>query len=334
MQFSLATLREGDGSPFVGVVAGQQVLRLAGLKALGERLGSPLRCTDDMRDLIVHWSDDFPTLQRLVSAAIEEASAAGQRGLHEFDVSAPFVPPQTFCAIGNFRSHLIQSARQKDAGSRLSSAQQKVRDEQMFAKRLEGEPYMCFKLPSTIAGPNDVLLIQPEARSVDWELELGVVISRRCRHVTRVQAMECIAGYTIVNDITARDLVFRKDVPRLGTDWLASKNAPGYLPLGPLVVPAAFVADPYALRMTLRLNGTVMQDEHVSDMLFDIAAQIKYVSRHAVLLPGDVICTGTPGGCGTHMGRFLKPGDEIEATITGLGTQRTRVAAAPPASGV
>jgi 2-keto-4-pentenoate hydratase/2-oxohepta-3-ene-1,7-dioic acid hydratase in catechol pathway len=332
MQFSLATLRESDGSQFVGIVVGHQVLRLAELHALGERLGSPLRCADDMRDLFVCWSDDFSTLQRLVTAAIEGEPAVERRSPHEFEVSAPFVPPQTFCAVGNFRSHLSQSAQQKDAGSRLSSAERKVRDEQMFAKRLEGEPYMCFKLPSTIAGPNDVLLLHPEAKRVDWELELGVVISRRCRNVTRAHAMELIAGYTIVNDITARDAVFRKDVPHLGTDWLASKNAPGFLPLGPLVVPAAFIADPYALRMTLRLNGTVMQDELVSDMLFDIAAQIEYISRHAVLLPGDVICTGTPGGCGTHVGRFLKPGDEMEATIAGLGTQRIRVAAECPAS--
>lgn len=327
MQFSLARLREGNGPPFVGIVVGQEVVRLVDLKKLGGRLKSSLRRADDMRELFEHWSDDFPTLQRFVTAAINNGSAADRPGLHQFDVLAPFVPSQTFCAIGNFRSHLIQSARQKERGSRLSSEEQKVRDEQMFAKRLEGEPYMGFKLPSTIAGPNDVLSIPPKAKSVDWELELGVVISRRCRNVSRAHAMEFIAGYTIVNDITARDAVFRKDVPNLGTDWLASKNAPGYLPIGPLVVPAAFIADPYALRMTLRLNGIVMQDELVSDMLFDIAAQIEYISRNAVLLPGDVICTGTPGGCGTHMGRFLTPGDEIESMITGLGTQRTRVAA-------
>jgi 2-keto-4-pentenoate hydratase/2-oxohepta-3-ene-1,7-dioic acid hydratase in catechol pathway len=93
--------------------------------------------------------------------------------------------------------------------------------------------------------------------------------------------------------------------------------------MGPYFVPASFVPDPYALRLTLRLNGEVMQDESVSDMMFDIATQIEYISQHARLLPGDVICTGTPAGAGTRYKRFLKPGDVMESTAPGFGVQRT-----------
>ena len=325
-QFKLATYRHGHEPPFVGVVLGGEVVRLSALKSLAARAGTPLRCGEDMRDLFTHWDHDFTVLQQLAASLDLSGEQIERSQLQMLDVCPPLVPLQTFCAIGNYRSHLIQSARQEASNAHLSPDQRHAQEERMLAQRLKGNPYMCFKLPSTIAGPNTLLEIPRESQRVDWELELGVIIARRSLNVPRSEAMQCIAGYTMVNDITVRDAVFRTDVPKLGADWLQSKNAPGFLPVGPFVVPAAFIADPYALRMTLKLNGAVMQDELVADMLFDIATQIEYVSRYAMLLPGDLICTGTPCGCGTHLGRFLKPGDEMEASITGLGTQQVRVA--------
>jgi 2-keto-4-pentenoate hydratase/2-oxohepta-3-ene-1,7-dioic acid hydratase in catechol pathway len=135
--------------------------------------------------------------------------------------------------------------------------------------------------------------------------------------------MSYVAGYVLTNDITARDQVRRTDVAAMGTDWLQSKNAPGFLPLGPYLVPAAFLPDPYGLRLTLSVNGRHMQDGLAADMLFDIATQIEYISQHARLLPGDVICTGTPAGCGTHYKRYLQPGDVIHAGGGELGNQHT-----------
>jgi 2-keto-4-pentenoate hydratase/2-oxohepta-3-ene-1,7-dioic acid hydratase in catechol pathway len=115
----------------------------------------------------------------------------------------------------------------------------------------------------------------------------------------------------------------------MGTDWLQGKNGPGFLPMGPYFLPAAFQPDPYALRLTLSLNDRLMQDTLTSDMLFDIAAQIEYISQHAQLLPGDVICTGTPAGCGTHYKRYLQPGDVMHASVAELGTQHTPCVSAP-----
>jgi 2-keto-4-pentenoate hydratase/2-oxohepta-3-ene-1,7-dioic acid hydratase in catechol pathway len=135
--------------------------------------------------------------------------------------------------------------------------------------------------------------------------------------------MSYVAGYVMVNDITARDMVRRTDVPAMGTDWLQSKNSPGLLPMGPYLVPAAFLPDPYTLRLTLNLNDRPMQDGLVADMLFDIATQIEYISQYVQLLPGDVLCTGTPAGCGTHHKRYLQPGDVIHASVPGLGSQHT-----------
>ena len=334
MQFKLVTFSEA-GVQTAGLILGDRAFYLADVRPMAAMLGMSLRSEGPLRDLLVHWDHDFPVLQQVVAALEAQPTAIKSQPLHDLELCAPLVPQQTFCAIGNYRSHIIQSARSEatarstDAG--LPLVQQAARDERLVAKRLEGEPYMCFKLPSTISGPTDPLIIPQHARRTDWELELAVVIARRCRNVTRSEAMQYVAGYTIANDITVREAVFRQDVPKLGSDWLQSKNAPGFLPLGPFIVPRAFVPDPYALRMRLRLNGQLMQDALVADMLFDIASQIEYISRHAALLPGDVICTGTPGGCGTHVGRYLQPGDQIEASISGLGTQRVRCIAEPSA---
>jgi 2-keto-4-pentenoate hydratase/2-oxohepta-3-ene-1,7-dioic acid hydratase in catechol pathway len=174
-----------------------------------------------------------------------------------------------------------------------------------------------------VIGPTDALQLPRHAQRVDWELEVGVVIGKTARRVSRAEAMSYIAGYVLANDITARDQVRRGDLPSMGTDWLQSKNGPGFLPLGPYFVPAAFLPDPYNLRLRLSVNDRHMQDGSVADMLFDIASQIEYISQHARLLPGDVICTGTPAGCGMHFGRYLQAGDVIHASAADLGSQHT-----------
>jgi 2-keto-4-pentenoate hydratase/2-oxohepta-3-ene-1,7-dioic acid hydratase in catechol pathway len=108
----------------------------------------------------------------------------------------------------------------------------------------------------------------------------------------------------------------------MGMDWLSSKNAPTFLPMGPYLVPAAYVGNPQELQLTLRLNGQVMQDESSADMIFDVARLIEFISQSVKLLPGDLICTGSPSGNGTHYNRFLQAGDVMEGTIAKLGTLR------------
>ncbi len=198
----------------------------------------------------------------------------------------------------------------------------------MDDRAAKGSPYIFQKSVAAVTGPNDPILIPASVKEPDWELELAVVIGRRARNVRRDQALQHVAGYTIANDITARDRVFRRDeLKNLGTDWTAAKSAPTFLPLGPYLVPAAFVPDPQRLQITLSLNGQVMQDESTADMIFDVARQIEFLSSLVELRPGDVICTGSPSGNGTHHGRLLRPGDVVESTITGLGSQRNPVAA-------
>ena len=185
------------------------------------------------------------------------------------------------------------------------------------------DPVIFLKPNTAIIGPNAAIQLPADASPVHHEGELAVVIGRPCKDVAANRAAENILGYTIANDVTNREKVHRQDMKAIGSDWLAGKCSPGYLPMGPFLTPAQFVEDPQKLHLTLKLNGDTMQDQTADDMIFDIARLLEYASQLAVLWPGDVLLTGSPKGNGTHYGRFLQPGDVMEGTITGLGTMRT-----------
>ena len=197
----------------------------------------------------------------------------------------------------------------------------------MDRRAAEDLPYVFIGLPSSITGPYDDVTLPAWAAKPDWELELAAVIGRPAHQVSAEEALEYVAGYTIANDLTDRATVFRRDMPQIGTDWLRSKNAPGFTPLGPWIVPAESVGDTGDLQLNLKLNGEVMQDESTKDMIFGVARMVAYASQTARLLPGDLVLTGSPAGNGMHWGRLLRDGDVMESTITGLGTQRTRCVA-------
>jgi len=335
MQFKLGTFSAAGAPPFVGLVDNttDRVVPVGTAEPLLQRLNLQLRKTagpaapgESLLSLLGDWDSNFQALAILCESFPDEL-AQRSMPVDELHTRAPIDPPrQIFCTIANYRSHIIETI--VDAGvpphtEGMDVAARRQYAERSIEERLRGAPYACFKLPSTVIGPTDSLQIPRHAQRVDWELELGVVIGKRARRVSRSEAMSCVAGYVLANDITARDQVRRADLPNMGTDWLQSKNAPGFLPLGPYFVPAAFLPDPYGVRLTLSVNDRLMQDGIVSDMLFDIATQIEYISQHAQLLPGDVICTGTPAGCGTHHKRYLQPGDVIHASAGELGAQHT-----------
>ena len=143
-------------------------------------------------------------------------------------------------------------------------------------------------------------------------------------------ARDYVAGYTIMNDLSARDLGRRDDWPRFASDWLGHKNFDGSAPFGPWIVPADQIPDPYQCRMQLWVNREKMQDELVSDLIFNIEEQIEWLSRRLTLQPGDVISTGSPAGVGSARNPpiFMKPGDVAACTIDGVGTLTNPVAAA------
>lgn len=302
-----------------------RIVPLPRLSPLLRETEAVLTSADSLLSLLDHWPENLKTLTRLCAEAYPDLLRLSVPEA-ESRVHAPIpAPRQIFCTVGNYRSQIAEAVVDGGAPPHtdgMDSDQRRSYAATFIEARLRSPPYVCLKLPTTVIGPSDSLELPAQSKRVDWEIELAAVIGRACRRVPREQAMAQIAGYMLVNDITARDLVRRADLPHLGTDWLQSKNAPGFLPTGPYLVPACFLPSPYAVRLSLRLNGDTMQNALVADMLFDIAAQIEYISAYAQLLPGDLICTGTPGGCGSHYGRFLKPGDVLEGFAPGLGAQR------------
>ena len=270
------------------------------------------------------WQEMYPRLRALAADP-----ARGWQRLAGLRVHAPVRPCQVFQSGANYRQHVIELelAHRRPGDPRTEQEARAEIAAVMDRRAAEDLPYAFTGLPTAITGPYDDVTLPAWARQPDWELELAAVIGRPAYQVAEEQALGFVAGYTIANDLTDRSAVFRLDMPAIGTDWLRSKNAPGFTPLGPWLVPAAFVADPGDLQVTLKLNGTVMQDEPTKDMIFGVARLVSYISQAARLLPGDLVLTGSPAGNGIARGRLLRDGDVMEGSITGLGCQRTRCVA-------
>jgi 2-keto-4-pentenoate hydratase/2-oxohepta-3-ene-1,7-dioic acid hydratase in catechol pathway len=320
--FGLGTFSTAGGKPFPGLVMDGRVIALQSLQPLSE-------CAT-LLDVLDAWSSNFGALQ---DAAAQSQLMQHSRPLSDLRVHAPLPQPRTiYCSGANYKKHVVDLivAHQEQAETQGMSLEQKRAwgVKLMEERATNGTPFIFIKPQSAVTGPFDPVIVPQEAKKPDWELELGVIIGRRARRVSRDHALEYVAGYTVVNDITLRERVFRRksDSPELGMDFTVSKGAPSFLPMGPLLAPAAFVGDPQQLRITLKLNGQVMQDESTSDMIFTVARLIEYLSAGVELQPGDVICSGSPAGNGMHYGRFIQNGDVLEGSITGprmgLGAQR------------
>ncbi len=326
--FGIGTFSAAGGPAFPGLVLGEEVFALAEIDRRLRAQGQALRGAASTVALFDNWLHDFPLLQRAAEGL------GGGAPLGSLTVHAPVAPRQIFCAGANYHKHVVDlvvdGTMARDPGADRAAAQ--ARAEAMMRQRAEtGMPFVFMGAPSAVIGPFDDFEVPYDVKQPDWELELAAVIGRPARRVTAAEALDYVAGYTIANDITSRELVNRPDVPQMGMDWLAGKCSPGFLPLGPWVVPAAFVGDPQALQITLKLNGQVMQDESTADMIFGVARIIEFISRHVRLLPGDLVLTGSPSGNGTHYGRFIQDGDVLEGSISGLGTQRNPCVAEPSA---
>ena len=187
------------------------------------------------------------------------------------------------------------------------------------------EPIIFSKSTSVVSGPNDPVIIPRESLKTDWEVELGVIIGRETLYVSEEDALDHVAGYCTINDVSERAFQIE-----MGGQWIKGKSAPTFGPIGPWMVTADEVPNPQNLRLSLSLNGEVVQDSNTDDMIFGVAKIVSYMSRFMKLLPGDIIATGTPSGVGMGMKpqRFLRPGDVMELGIEGLGNQRQIAVAA------
>lgn len=181
------------------------------------------------------------------------------------------------------------------------------------------EPVLFSKATSCISGPNDPIILPKGSTKTDWEVELGIVIGRSCDYVSESEALDCVAGYCTINDVSERAYQLEQ-----GGQWIKGKSAPSFGPIGPWLVTPDEVGDPQNLALNLSVNGTMHQSSSTADMIFGVAEIIAYMSRFMRLLPGDIIASGTPEGVGLGLNppQFLRDGDVVELSVAGLGTQR------------
>jgi 2,4-diketo-3-deoxy-L-fuconate hydrolase len=326
---------EGDGAAPAGVVLAQASRgteeSVPWLVSGGRAL--PLReWADDWRfarigsvtELVEQWREHESHIRALTSLR-ETRDRIVSRGdqIGSLRLEAPIRPRQIFCTIGNYRRQVVEAA--VDAGDEAGAGDRRAAALELLAQRSStGEPYVCLTSSDRVGRPVGTKAIAPGVDTLDWEVEIAVVVGAVGHRVSPADAAGVIAGYCLANDLTIRSRVARPDIPALGSDWLQSKGMPGSLPLGPWFLPVWQIPDPSRLRLRLSVNGVVMQDDTADDMLFNIERQLAYVSQHTWLRPGDVLCTGSPAGFGTHHGRFLRAGDVVQAWGSGLGEQRLR----------
>lgn len=220
---------------------------------------------------------------------------------------APLNPPRIFGTASNYIEHAAEMNT-------------------ILAAKEDSSPYIFLKASTSVIGTGQTVMIPPETEKPDWEVELGVVIGKGGRRILKEDALEHIAGYTIVNDVSARDMNRRTDYP-FKHDWFRGKSWDTFCPMGPWFVPRTCVGDLHDLPLRLTLNDEIKQDGNTSELIWNVFEQIEYLSSIVTLQPGDVIMTGTPAGVGMGQGLFLKPGDVMECEIEGIGSIRNPVAA-------
>jgi len=258
--------------------------------------------------------DDWSRARRLLGQAAKRLEAGRARGipLKRVKLLAPVLyPGNIYCAGANYTDHMAEMAR----------AQGQAPGPNM--KELGEKPWHFVKSSkSSVVGPGARVKLPVYSQMVDWEVELAAVIGRAARDVSVEKALDYVAGYTIANDLSARDVMRRDKNPATSPfhyDWLSQKCFDGACPLGPWIVPASDIPYPQNLALKLWVNDTMMQDSHTGRMIFSTAEQIAMLSSRVTLYPGDLILTGTPAGVGMPRRMFLKAGDTVKLWIEGIG---------------
>ncbi|MBM4441972.1 MAG: fumarylacetoacetate hydrolase family protein [Candidatus Rokubacteria bacterium] len=308
----LVTFRKGAARPRVGALVADAILDLGALSADLVKQGSaPKRrggFPKTMHDLIAGGPD-------LMTAA-REALAHGEALLKRDGIAtltekrlgvaadkarleAPIPRParNVFCLGRNYKEHAAERGAEAPA-----------------------HPVYFTKAPETVVAPGARVIHHAVTKELDYEVELAVVLGKAGRDVPRAQALEHVFGYTIINDVTARDLQKRHQ------QWFHGKSLDTFCPMGPVLVTADEIPDPQNLAVAMRINGETRQSSHTSKMIFPIDECIAVLSQGFTVRPGDVIATGTPEGVGAALGKFLKAGDRMEAEVERIGILANRVA--------
>jgi 2-keto-4-pentenoate hydratase/2-oxohepta-3-ene-1,7-dioic acid hydratase in catechol pathway len=304
--YSVATYAAADG-PRAGIVIDNAIIDISTLT------GEPSYST--IAGILADWKSAHATLN---SAAKANSREIARHPLQNSTLLAPVLyPPAIYCAGANYADHIQEMAG--IAGIKLPPD----------PRALGIQPWHFLKASRTVIGTDSVTTLPPISKTVDWEAELAAVIGIPAKNVPVDKALDYVAGYTIANDLSARDLMASPNVPASSPfryDWFSHKSFDGSCPLGPWIVPADQIPDPQNLAIKLWVNDVVKQDSSTSRMIFSLAEQIAQLSSRITLSPGDLILTGTPAGVGMARGEFLKPGDTVKISIDRIGTLTSKIA--------
>jgi 2-keto-4-pentenoate hydratase/2-oxohepta-3-ene-1,7-dioic acid hydratase in catechol pathway len=274
-------------------------------------LAQAASATPAVLDVLNDWQR---TQQQLVTLAGDQGRLKTLRGrkLEGLKLLPPVLYPNgIYCAGANYTDHLAEMCK-------------------AFNLPAEPDPHEIGMPPwlfirtarNTMVGHGGRVTIPAYSKQFDWELEVAVVIGRQCKDVAVAEAMDYVAGYTIINDLSARDFMKRpKATPgsAMEYDWISQKNFDGACPIGPWIVPRDEIADPLDLGLKLWVNDTLMQDSNTSKMIFNYAELVAFLSQRFTLYPGDIVTTGTPAGVGMPRGVFLQRGDTVRIAVEGIG---------------
>ena len=279
-----------------------------GLTYQGKTYASP-RYTD-MQQVLDDWNGANERIGGLGD------KLATREGVDSPTLLAPLRPRQIYFAGVNYVDHVDEMKR--TLGLELDPN-----------PKASGQgPWFCMKSVHSVTGPNAAIAPPKDTVMLDWELELAVVVGKKARDLSVNQALECVAGFTIANDLSDRAFVARKGVADSSPfkwDWIGQKSFDGACPLGPAITPARFIGDVNNLALKLWVNGELMQDSNTSRMIFNPAELVSALSHNITLHPGDVILTGTPSGVGMARKKFLKSGDVVRQSIENIGEFEFRI---------
>ncbi len=298
--YRLATTRGKDGNR-AGIIIGDQCFDAAELS------GKPAYAT------VQAILDDWDAADALFRGA---KPSGGGRKLSEVALLAPLpLPGDIFCAGANYKDHV---AEMTPAGATPPPD----------PHDLGLKPWHFIKASRSVTDPGAIVAIPDGCQKMDWEVELVAVIGRTAHGLTMANALSCIAGYTVGNDLSARDLGMRQQVPQgspFRTDWTAHKSFQGACPLGPWITPASEIADPQKLGLKLWVNDVIKQDSNTSQMIYTLAEQIVQLTHRATLYPGDIVMTGTPAGTAAAHNHYLKKGDTVKCWVEGIGDLTSKI---------
>ena len=311
--FKLGTFAKSDGKPFAAIVLDDAAIPLAEAAQASGKSG--LSSTASIRDLLGDWDRNFAALQEIV-AVLDKAKGTSVSSL----TALPPVshPGKMFYAAQNFQEHVDEMIR----------AGMSPKDGPKFTgEKSTSDPYLFLKASSCLAGAYDDIPAPKDVKKIDWEAEIACVITKPAKRVKAASALDHVAGWMTTNDVSARDFQIRTDRPGLRSDWLNGKSHDKFAPMGPYLVPKAFVADHMKLFIRLSINGEVKQNGNTSQFIFTPEEQIEYASNILTLNTGDIFVCGTCGGVGQGTNTFVKVGDVMETEVEGLGKMRNKFVA-------